>query len=88
MLFLNILSDWVKARAPKAKTKTKAIGIKAKTKTKAIGIKAKTVVHKAKAKAHKEKVINWDQGLRQGHDEPTQYRFLWRKYLPVAKSVY
>jgi len=40
---------------------------------------AKAVVHKAKAKAHKakaevkEKVINWDQGLRQGHYEPTQY---------------
>jgi len=39
--------------------------------------KAKAVVHKAKAKAHKakDKVINRDQGLRQGHDEPTQYHF-------------
>jgi len=35
--------------------------------------KAKAVVHKAKAK---DKVINRDQGLRQGHDEPTQYHFL------------
>jgi len=40
-------------------------GVKAKAK----GIKAKAVVHKAKA--HKDKVINRDQGLRQGHDEPT-----------------
>jgi len=63
----------VKARAPMAK----AIGIKTK---------AKAVVHKAKA--HKDKVINRDQGLRQGHDEPTQYHFLWRKYLPVTNSVY
>jgi len=55
----------VNARAPKAKTKAKAIGIKTK---------AKAVVHKAK-----DKVINRDQGLRQGHDEPTQYHFLWRK---------
>jgi len=72
---LPLLSDGVKARAPK---------------TKAIGIKAKAIVHKAKAKAHKakEKVINRDQGLRQGHDEPTQYHFLWRKYLPVTNSVY
>jgi len=61
------------ARAPKAKTK------------------AKSVVHKvkAKAKAHKakDKVINRDQGLRQGHDEPTQYHFIWLKYLPVTNSV-
>jgi len=57
-------SDGVKARAPKAK----AIGIKTK---------AKAVVHKAKTKAHKakNKVINQDQGLHQGHDEPTQYHF-------------
>jgi len=40
-----------------------------------------------KAKA-KDKVINRDQGLRQGYDEPTQYHFLWRKYLPVTNSVY
>jgi len=54
---------------------------------KAIGIKtkAKAVVHKVKAK---DKVINRDQGLRQGHDEPRQYHFLWRKYLPVTNSVY
>jgi len=60
-----LYSDGVKASAPKAK----AIGIKTK---------AKAVVHKAKAKAHKakDKVINRDQGLRQGHDEPTQYHFL------------
>jgi len=62
---LLVGSDGVKARAPKAKTK-------------AIGIKAKAVVYKAKAKAHKakDKVINRDQGLRQGHDKPTQYHFL------------
>jgi len=58
----TVSSDGVKARAPKAK---------------AIDIKTKAVVHKAKAKAHKakskakDKVINRDQGLRQGHDEPT-----------------
>jgi len=68
-------SDGVKARAPKAKT----IGIKTK---------AKAVVHKAKAHKAKDKVINRDQGLCQGHDEPTQYHFLWRKYLPVTNSVY
>jgi len=45
--------------------------------------KAKAVVHKTK-----DKVIYRDQGLRQGHDEPTQYHFLWRKYLPVTNSVY
>jgi len=67
-------SDGVKARAPEAKTK-------------AIGIKAKAVVHKAKAKAYKDKVINRDQGLCQGHDEPTQYHFLRRKYLPVTMCV-
>jgi len=50
-------------------------------------IKTKAKAHKAKAKAE-DKVINWDQGLRQGHDEPTQYHFLWRKYLPVTNSVY
>ena len=72
------ISDGVKARAPKAKTKAKAIGIKAKA-------KANAVVHKVKAK---DKVINRDQGLRQGHDEPTQYHFLWRKHLPVTNSVY
>jgi len=55
------VTDGVKARAPKAKTK-------------------------AKVKA-KDKVINRDQGLRQGHDEPTQYHFLWRKYLPVTNSL-
>jgi len=75
---VTIISDGVKAIAPKAK----AIGIKTK---------AKAVVHKAKAKAHKakakDKVINKDQGLRQGHDEPTQYHFLWCKYLPVTNSV-
>jgi len=39
-------------------------GVKARApKAKAIGIKTK-----AKAKAQKGKVINWDQGLRQGHD--------------------
>jgi len=61
-------------------------GVKARApKTKTIGIKtkAKAVVHKAKYK-----VINRDQGLRQGHDEPTQYHFLWRKYLTVTNSVY
>jgi len=47
------------------------------------GVKARA----PKAKA-KDKVINRDQGLRQGHDDPTQYHFLWRKYLPVANSVY
>jgi len=74
-------SDGVKARAPKAKTKAKAIGIKTK---------AKAIVHKATAKAHKakDKVVNRDQGLCQGHDQPTQYHFLWRKYLPVTNSVY
>jgi len=80
---LPVASDGVKARAPKAKTKAKA---------EAIGIKTKAVVHKAKAKSHKakakDKVINRDQGLRQGHDEPTQYHFLWRKFLPVTNSVY
>jgi len=45
--------------------------------------KTKAIVHKAK-----DKVINRDQGLRQGHDETTQYHFLWRKYLPVTNSVY
>jgi len=50
----HLISDGVKARAPKAK---------------AIAIKAKA--HKAK-----DKVMNRDQGLRQGHDEPTQYQFL------------
>jgi len=60
-----VISDGVKARAPKAK----AIGIKTKAKA-------------------KDKVINRDHGLRQGHDEPTQYHFLWRKYLPVTNSVY
>jgi len=59
-----------------------------KAKNKAIGIKAKAVVHKAKAHEAKDKVINRDQGLRQGHDEPTQYHFLWRKYLSVTNSVY
>jgi len=67
------ISDRVKARASKAK---------------AIGIKAKAVVHKAKAHKAKDKVINQDQGLCQGHDEPTQYHFLWRKYLLVTNSVY
>jgi len=43
---------------------------------------------KAKAVVHKDKVLNRNQGLRQGHDEPTQYHFLWRKYLPVTNSVY
>jgi len=34
--------------------------------------KAKAKTHKAKDKANaKDKVINQDQGLRQGHDEPT-----------------
>jgi len=63
---------WSQGQSPKAKTKAKA------------------VVHKAKAKVHKakDKVINRDQGLRQGHDEPTQYHFLWHKYLPVTNSVY
>jgi len=55
----DIISDGVKARAPKAK-----------------------------AVVLKDKVINQDQGLRQGHDEPTQYHFLWHKYLPVTNSVY
>jgi len=41
-------SDGVKARAPKAKTTAKAIGIKAKAKAKA---KAKDLTSKAKAKA-------------------------------------
>jgi len=52
--------------------------------------KAKAVVHKAKAHKAKanDKVMNRDQGLCQGHDEPTQYDFLWRKYLPVTNSVY
>jgi len=46
-------------------------GVKARApKAKAIGIKTK-----AKVKA-KDKVITRDQGLRQGHDEPTQYHFL------------
>jgi len=72
-----ISSDGVKARAPKAK----AIGIKIKA-------KANTVVHKAKAHKAKDKVMNRDQGLRQGHDEPTQYHFLWRKYLLVTNYVY
>jgi len=50
----------------------------------------KTRAPKAKTKAHKakDKVINRDQGLRQGHNKPTQYHFLWRKYLPVTNSVY
>jgi len=56
----------------------KAIASKAKT-------KAKAVAHKAKAE---DKVINRDQGQRQGHDEPTQYHFLWRKYLPATNNVY
>jgi len=43
---------------------------------------------KARAPKAKDKVINRDKGLRQGHDEPTQYNFLWRKYLPVTNSVY
>jgi len=80
-------SDGVKARAPKAKTKAKAIGIKAKANAKAVVHKAKAKAHKAKDKA-KDMVINRDQGLRQGHDEPTQYHVLWRKYLPVTNSVY
>jgi len=53
-------SDGVKAsQAPKAMQ-----GHKTKAKL--------AVVHKAKAKAHKakHKVMNRDQGLRQGHDEP------------------
>jgi len=49
------------------------------------GVKARAP--KAKTKA-KEMVINRDQGLRQGHDEPTQYHFLWRKYWPVTNGVY
>jgi len=59
-------------------------GVKARApKAKAIGIKTKA---KVKDKAHKakDKVINRDQG----HDEPTQYHFLWRKYSPVTNSVY
>jgi len=47
--------------------------------------KAKVKTHEAKAK---DKVINRDQGIRQDHDEPTQYHFLLRKYLPVTNSVY
>jgi len=58
-------------------------GVKAKTKAKAVVHKAKA--HKAK---DKDKVIDRDQGLRQDHNEPTQYYFLWRKYLPVTNSVY
>jgi len=61
-------------------------GVKARApKAKAIYIKAKAkaVVHKAK-----DKVINRDKGQRQGHDEPTQYHFLWRKCLPVTNIVY
>jgi len=53
------------------------------------GVKARAPTTKAKAKVKaKDKVLNRDQGLRQGHDEPTQYHFLLRKYLPVTNSVY
>jgi len=49
-------------------------GVKARApKAKARGIKAKDLTSKAK---DKDKVINRDQGLPQGHDEPTQYCFL------------
>jgi len=58
------------------------------TSVKARAPKAKAVLHKAKAHKAKDKVINQDQGLRQGQDEPTQYHFLWRKYLPVTNRVY
>jgi len=51
------------------------------------GVKAKAKAKDLTSKA-KDKVIHRDQGLRQGHDEPTQYYFLWRKYLPVTNSVY
>jgi len=46
-------------------------GVKAKAPKAKATAKAKAVVHKAK-----DKVINRNQGLRQGHDEPTQYHFL------------
>jgi len=56
--------DGVKVRAPKAKNKAEAIGI---------NTKAKAVVHKAKAK---DKVINRDQGLRQGPSMTNQHNII------------
>jgi len=63
---------------PELAPMAKVISIKTKA-------KAKALVHKVKVKAHKakDKVINRDQGLRQGHDEPTEYIILWRKYLDL-----
>jgi len=66
-------SDGVKARAPKA------IGIKTK---------AKAVFHKAKAPQGQGQGYKSRPRPTSRHDEPTQYHFLWRKYLPVTNSVY